>query len=136
MKNILLMFILLLTTEIYTQSDYSKELENGIDLFNQEKYDAAKEIFETVLEENDDIAEVHYYLAKCLLRLGDLDEAIDQGEKAVELNDEIADYHFELGRMYAEDARDASIFRAPFIAGNISVRLRLLRREGAIPEDN
>jgi tetratricopeptide (TPR) repeat protein len=119
MKNILLIFILLLTTEIYTQSDNSKELGNGIDLYNQEKYDEAREIFKTILEENDDNAEANYYLARCLFRLGDLDEAIEHGEKAVELDDENAEYHFDLGMMYAEDARDASIFSAPFIAGNI-----------------
>jgi len=119
MKNILLMIILLLSTQIYTQSDKSKELVNGINLFNQEKYDAAKEIFETIVEKNNDIAEAHYYLSKCLFNLGDLDEAIDHGEEAVELDDRNAEYHFELGMMYAEDARDASIFRAPFIAGDI-----------------
>jgi len=119
MKKILTMFILILTTQIYTQSDISKELENGINLYNQEKYDAAKEIFETILDENDDIAEAHYYLAKCLFNLGDLDDAIEHGEKAVELDDKNAEYHFDLGMMYAEDARDASFFRAPFIAGDI-----------------
>ena len=119
MKKILLMFILILTTQIYTQSDMGKELENGINLFNQEKYDAAREIFETIVEDNDDIAEAHYYLAKCLFNLGDLDDAIEHGEKAVELDDKNAEYHFDLGMMYAEDARDASFFRAPFISGDI-----------------
>jgi tetratricopeptide (TPR) repeat protein len=119
MKNTLLIFILILTTETFTQTDNGKELEKGINFYSQEMYDEAKVIFETILEENNDIAEAHYYLAKCLFRLGDLDEAIEQGEKAVELNDENAEYHFDLGMMYAEDARDASIFSAPFIAGNI-----------------
>ncbi len=117
MKNILLIFILILSTQIYTQSDTSKDLENGINLFNEDKYDAAREVFENILEKNDDIPEAHYYLAKCLFNLGDLDEAIDHGEIAVELDDKNAEYHFDLGMMYAEDASDASIFRAPFIAG-------------------
>ena len=119
MQKIIVIFILVLTTQIYTQSDYSKELENGINLFNEEKYDEAKEIFETILDDNDDIAEAHYYLAKCLFNLGELDDAIEHGEKAVELEDKNAEYHFDLGIMYAEDARDASFFRAPFIAGDI-----------------
>ncbi|UCH65448.1 MAG: tetratricopeptide repeat protein [Ignavibacterium sp.] len=119
MKKICLIFILILTTEIYTQSDYSEKIENGINLFNQEKNNEAKEIFETILKESDDIAEAHYYLSRCQFRLGDLDVAIEHGEKAVELDDENAEFHFVLGMMYAEDARDASIFSAPFIAGNI-----------------
>jgi len=119
MKNIILMFILILSTQIYTQSSNNKELESGIKLYDQEKYDAAKEIFETILDDNDNIAGAHHYLAKCLFNLGDLDDAIDHGEKAVELDDKNADYHFELGMMYGIDARDASIFRAPFIAGDI-----------------
>ena len=119
MKNLLMMFILILTAQIYTQSDYSKELEKGINLFNEEKFDEAKEIFETILEDSDDLAEAHYYLAKCLFNLGELDDAIEHGEKAVELEDKNAEYHFDLGMMYAEDARDASFFRAPFIAGDI-----------------
>jgi len=119
MKNIILMFILILTTQIYTQSNNSKQLENGINLYDQEKYEEAKEIFETILDDNDDIAEAHRYLAKCLFNIGELDDAIEHGEKAVELDDKNSEYHFELGMMYAEDARDASIFRAPFIAGDI-----------------
>jgi tetratricopeptide (TPR) repeat protein len=113
------MFILILSTQIYTQNDNSKELENGINLYNQEKYEAAKEIFETILDDNDDIAEAHRYLAKCFFNLEELNEAMEHGEKAVELDDKNPEYHFELGMMYAEDARDASIFRAPFVAGDI-----------------
>jgi tetratricopeptide (TPR) repeat protein len=119
MKYIVLMFILILSTQIYTQNDNSKELENGINLYNQEKYEAAKEIFETILDDNDDIAEAHRYLAKCFFNLEELNEAMEHGEKAVELDDKNPEYHFELGMMYAEDARDASIFRAPFVAGDI-----------------
>jgi tetratricopeptide (TPR) repeat protein len=119
MKVILLIFILILTTQINPQNDNIKELENGIHLFDQDKFDEAKEIFENILEDNEDIAEAHYYLAKCLFNLDDLDEAIAHGERAVELDDKNAEYHFDLGMMYAEDARDASIFRAPFIAGDI-----------------
>jgi tetratricopeptide (TPR) repeat protein len=103
MNNILLILILVLTAEVYSQSDSSKELEYGIILFNQERYDGAKEIFKTILEENDNIAEAHYYLAKCLFRLGDLDEAIEHGDKAVELDDENAEYHFDLGAISKDD---------------------------------
>lgn len=119
MKIILLLFVLILTAQIYTQSNNSKELERGINLFNQEKYDEAKKTFEVILENNDKSAEAHYYLSKCLFNLGDLDEGIDHGEQAVELDDNNAEYHYNLGVMYAEDARDASIFRAPFIASDI-----------------
>jgi hypothetical protein len=35
------------------------------------------------------------------------------------LDDKNAEYHFDLGMMYAEDARDASFFIAPFISGKI-----------------
>ena len=88
-------------------------------MFNQEKFDEAKEVFEAVLNKDANNAQAHYYLGRCLFRLEDLDEAIAHGERAVELDDKNADYHFQLGRMYAEEARDASIFTAPFIAGNI-----------------
>ncbi|MBT8381817.1 MAG: tetratricopeptide repeat protein [Ignavibacteriaceae bacterium] len=120
MKSLLLILILILTSQIVPQSS----LENGINLFNQEKYSAAKEAFESILEKNDNNAEAHLYLAKCLFELGDLDEAIEHGEKAVELDDNNADFHFELGLLYAEDARDASIFRAPFVAGNIKEQFK------------
>jgi tetratricopeptide (TPR) repeat protein len=115
MKKILLLILLTISTQLYAQSS----LENGINLFNREKYSAAKEIFESILEGNDAEADAHLYLAKCLFQLGDLDEAIEHGERAVELDEKNADYHFELGLMYAEDARDASIFRAPFVAGKV-----------------
>ena len=119
MKNILFILVFILTIPIYSQNYDAKELESGIDLFNQDRYDAAKNTFEDILDNNDDIAEAHYYLSKCLFNLGDLDEAIDRGEKSVELDDKNTEYHYNLGVMYAEDAKDASIFRAPFIAGDI-----------------
>jgi hypothetical protein len=62
MKILFMILILLLTTQIYTQTDYSKELEIGIDLFNQEKFERAREIFETIINDNDDLSEAHYYL--------------------------------------------------------------------------
>ena len=120
MKKILLLILLTLSTQLYAQSS----LDNGISLYNQEKYSAAKEIFESFLEKNDGNSEAHLYLAKCLFQLGDLDEAIEHGERAVELDDKNPDYHFELGLLYAEDARDASIFRAPFLAGNIKEQFK------------
>jgi hypothetical protein len=46
MKKILLLVILTLSTQFYAQS----LLDNGISLYNQEKYSAAKEIFESVLK--------------------------------------------------------------------------------------
>lgn len=119
MKKILLSVILFLNLPVYTQSDNGRNLESGIKLYDQDNYEAAKSKFESVLKKNNSNAEAHYYLSKCLFNIGDLDDAIEHGEIAVELNDKNAEYHFNLGVLYAEDARDASIFRAPLIAGNI-----------------
>lgn len=124
MKKIILFVILFLNVQVYTQSDTGKTLEVGINLFDQGNYAAAKHKFESVLDKNNRKAEAHYYLSKCLFNLGDLDDAIEHGEVAVELDDKNADYHFNLGVLYAEDASDASIFRAPFIAGNIKEQFR------------
>ena len=51
--------------------------------------------------------------------LKNLDGAIEECERAVELDNNNADYHYNLGRLYGEDAADASIFRLPSLGSKI-----------------
>jgi tetratricopeptide (TPR) repeat protein len=51
--------------------------------------------------------------------LKNLDGAIEECERAVELDNNNADYHYDLGRLYGEDANDASIFRLPSLGSKI-----------------
>lgn len=118
------MLILILTTQVFAQSVDSKELESGIKLIDQEQYDTAKETFETLSENNDGLAEVHFYLAICLSNLGDLDEAITHAEKAVELADKNANCHYLLGQLYYTDLENVGNFRKLLIAGKLKEQFK------------
>lgn len=117
MRKIFFLIILVLELPVFCQ--HGKSTQKGIELFENGKYELAKEFFEQIIEENDKDPQANYYLGMTYYKLGDLDEAIDYCEEAAELDDNNPKYHFQLGQLYAEDIRDASIFRQPGIAGDM-----------------
>ena len=124
LKTITLIVFIALTQilaqgSIDTLRSNDKKVQEALNYYNQKNYEKAKIILDKIIDTNEKNAEAHYYLAFTLFMLKNLDDAIEECEKAVELDNNNADYHFNLGRLYGEDAADASIFRLPFLAGNI-----------------
>jgi tetratricopeptide (TPR) repeat protein len=106
-------------SSIDTLRSNDKKIQEALNYYNQKNYETAKTMLENIINRNENNSEAHYYLAYTLFMLENLDDAIEECERAVELDNSNADYHFNLGRLYGEDAADASIFRVPFLAGNI-----------------
>ncbi len=124
LKTITLIVFIALTQilaqgSIDTLRSNDKKVQEALNYYNQKNYEKAKAMLEIIIDSNEKNAEAHFYLAYTLFMLKNLDDAIDECERAVELDNNNADYHFNLGRLYGEDAADASIFRVPFLAGKI-----------------
>ena len=100
-------------------SVFANDLKDGEDYFAAGEFDKAKEIFESLLEENEENAEAHYWLGRIYLRLGDIDEAVDHGEESVELDKKNAEYHFRYAQALGREVQEASIFRQPFLAPSV-----------------
>jgi tetratricopeptide (TPR) repeat protein len=100
---------------ISAQSDLAK----AISLFDENKYEEARDILEEILDENDSDSEALFYLGKTNISLKDYGEASENLEDAIEIDEKNAEYHFWLGQAYAGDAQNSSFISAAFIAPKI-----------------
>ena len=101
----------------------AQTIDEGVALVQQKKYAEAKAIFEQILDKNKNDAEAHYRLGLVFLNRGfkdrDVDEAVDQLEKAVDLNPNNADYQFRYGAALGEKAQNAGMIKQAFLAPKI-----------------
>jgi len=95
------------------------DVERAIHLFRSHQYEEAKVLFEKILGTDDNNAEIHYYLGRTYLILGDHDKAVDHCERAVELRGDVADYHFWLAQSYGVKAMNANMFAKASLASKI-----------------
>ncbi len=112
------MFLIFLTSIL--RADEAGKLGQGIQLFDEEQYAEAKEIFQNLADEDNTNAEVAFYLGRISLILDD-DPKLAQKwlKKAVKYDDCKADYHFWLGQAYGIRAQNAGIFKAPGLAKKV-----------------
>lgn len=104
---------------IDTLHSTDKNIQEALNYYNQQDYKKAEVMLKKIINSNEKNAEAHYYLAFTFFKLKNLDAAIEECERAVELDNNNADYHYNLGRLYGEDAADASIFRLPSLGSKI-----------------
>ena len=101
----------------------AQTIDEGVALVQQKKYTEAKTVFEQILDKNKNDAEAHYHLGWLLLNRGfkdrNVDEAVDQLEKAVELNPNNADYQFRYGAALGEKTQNAGMIKQAFLAPKI-----------------
>jgi tetratricopeptide (TPR) repeat protein len=91
-------------------------LDEGKRLFDEAKYEEAKEILLEVAEQQPENPEVNFLLCKVYLFLNDHDNSIEYGKKAVKLNDSESNYHLWLGRAHGTQAQKGSKLKAIFRA--------------------
>ena len=91
-------------------------LGEGKRLFDEAKYEEAKEVLLKVVEQEPKNPEVNFLLCKICLILDDHDKSIKYGKKAVKLNESQSDYHLWLGRAHGMQAEKGSKFKALFRA--------------------
>ncbi len=94
-------------------SQISFASQNGIDAYENENLNKAKDIFIQSLEKNDKDAIALHYLGKIALTQGELDDAEDYIEKAQKYAPNNAAVFFDSGRIMGAQAQDSSMFSAP-----------------------
>jgi Tfp pilus assembly protein PilF len=101
----------------------AQTIDEGIVLLRQRKFAEAKLVFENILDKNDNNAEAHYQLGLVYLNRSnpqrDVDEAVDQLEKAADLNPDNADYYFRYGAALGEKTQHAGVIKQAFLAPKI-----------------
>lgn len=106
MKIRVMMFVLLwsiswIVSLPQSLSQTNNEIEQGIQLFNAQKYAEAKRSFESLVSGKTTNALVAYYLGRIYLREGNSEKAIQWLEQAKAAETSNSDYYFWLGRAYA-----------------------------------
>jgi tetratricopeptide (TPR) repeat protein len=92
-------------------------IEQGKNLFQSERYDEAKIIFEEVLNLNSENTEANYFMGRIHFAAGEYNKATEYSEKAVKIDEENIDYHLWLATVYQEKARRANFLSAAKLAG-------------------
>ncbi len=110
------MIIFFLFTVLYVNAS---SIDKGISLFEKEKYKEATALFEKLVEKNENDADAHFWLSRSQLQLNKVDEALESIETAIELNSNAAEYHFRHAQVLGAQIAAASVFRQPFIAGDM-----------------
>jgi len=109
-------FILLFCTSILLSQSY---FDKGITLYNSEHYEEAKALFEKELEGDSNLPEVHYYLGRTYLMLGNQEKAVDHCELALDQKSDVAEYHFWLGQALGMMAMNSNVLKQAWLAPQI-----------------
>lgn len=83
--------------------DASRQFEAG-------NYQQAVAILQAALQQNEQDAALHYWLARSYYELRDYDHAVASAQRAVELAPGNSEYHLRLGRAYGAKAEHAGWF--------------------------
>jgi tetratricopeptide (TPR) repeat protein len=101
----------------------AQTVDEGVVLFQQNKFAEAKLVFEKILDKDDGNAEAHYRLGLVYINRSnpqrDVDEAVDQLEKATDLNPNNADYQFRYGAALGEKTQNAGVIKQAFLAPKV-----------------
>jgi Tfp pilus assembly protein PilF len=111
-------FILQIHGELKAQT-----IDEGVLFFQRGQYTEAKKVFEQILEKDENNAEAHYQLGLVYFsRINmqrDIEEAVDEFEKAVDLNPKNAEYQFRYGVALGEKTREAGMIKQAFLAPKV-----------------
>jgi tetratricopeptide (TPR) repeat protein len=93
----------------YLLNSFTKVLEKGqprmmyhfgTTMFYKRMYPEAQKLFKTAIRLNNDYHEAHFFLSQTEMALGNIDAAVEAGNRAVELRPSFADYRNNLGEAY------------------------------------
>jgi tetratricopeptide (TPR) repeat protein len=90
------------------------KFDQGVQLYQQGKFEEAIEAFEDVITSKPDFAEGYYNLGMACLRQGDSDRAIEVIHKAIELKPDFIEAYFGIGKAYidkGEEEQATEIFK-------------------------
>lgn len=79
------------------------KIEEALKLYNDKEYKKAIDIFSSILETEDDNAEIYNNIGTCYLQLGDLEKAEKNYLKAQSLNPKIPQVYINLADIYFKE---------------------------------
>lgn len=103
---------------LISQIRASDDLDRGIQLFNQGKFEQAKAFFQAMVDDENN-AEANYYLGRVYFILNDDDKAVDYLEEAIDIDDSKADYHFWLANALGRNAQHSNVLKQAWLAHKI-----------------
>jgi len=114
----IVVIFLLMAIELQAQT-----IDEGVAFIQSGKFAEARKVFEQIIEKDDKNAEAHFQLGQIFLNRAyaerNVDEAVDQLEKAVDLNPNNADYQYGYGAALGEKAQHAGVIKQAFLAPKI-----------------
>ena len=124
MKNLFQIFGIIVAAVLCVLTNISAQtVDEGIALVQQKKYEEAKSVFERLIDKNKNDAEAHYHLGLLFMNRNfknrDVDNAVDELEKAVDLNPNNADFQFRYGAALGEKAQNAGLIKKALLAPKI-----------------
>ncbi len=120
MKSVQFINMLLFVSIVsYSRLFAGDKLDPGIQLFNEKKYEQAKEFFKEKVKINEKDDAAYNYLGRCHLQLGAYENAVECCEKAVANNDKVADYHFWLGQALTVKLQNSNMFKRILLAPKV-----------------
>ena len=108
------LLLILLSTGLYSQN-----LEKAKKLFEDRKYEEAKQLLVSVDDDQKDYAASRYYLGRIAFDQKRFEEAEEYLEEAVEANDKVADYHYWYGSAMGTIAQNSNTFKQGILAPRI-----------------
>jgi len=99
----------------------AQSVEEGKTEFQQGHIARARDIFEAILQKDDNNAEAHYRLGLIELRreYRNEDDAVDHMERATELNPQSADYQYGYGAALGMKAQNSGVIKQAFLAPKV-----------------
>jgi tetratricopeptide (TPR) repeat protein len=94
-------------------------VQNGIALFEQEQWAAARTVFVAVVEIHPENALANFYLGRIAFHEEDYDAAVEWFKKAAELEKRNSNFHLWLGRAYGYQAQQAFVWQQLFLARKV-----------------
>lgn len=92
------------------------QLEQGVQLFESERYDDAQAFFESVAQQDPSNAEAAFHLGRVFMAKENAKEAATWFKKAVELDEANSNYHYWLGAAYGNQAQRANVLKKASLA--------------------
>lgn len=99
--------LLIQLTDVNAQTD----LDQGIQLYEENKLEDAESFFMTYIKSNKDNSKAYYFLGRTCFDQNDLKAAVKSLEKAVELDGSQADYYVWLGHAYGRKTENAGALK-------------------------
>jgi len=107
-KNIIYLFLCLLSFSCLAGSSVTQEFDKGNRFFQKGDYQKASQIYESILKQGDESAELYFNLGNAYYKSENIASAILNYERAKRLNpsDEDIDFNLKLANMHITDKID------------------------------